>query len=221
DHLVNDYRYPRAQTRVIPNPVRLERFSGLDLTRGAASPGRVLVLGRISARKGLEDVIALAARLRDAGSDARIRVVGGPSLWSDYTALLADLPPQSSEFAGRIEPAHIPAELARTDVLLQPAKYEPFGLTVGEALAAGVPVVATSETGAVEGIDRRVAAELAPGDVAGMAAAIELTLERLRADPAGLRTLAHEEAARRFAPELVCEQLSLALERIVEEFEGR
>jgi glycosyltransferase involved in cell wall biosynthesis len=216
DHLVHDYRYPLAQTRVIPNPVRLERFVGLDLAREGASPGRVLVLGRISARKGIEDVIALTARLRDQHIDARIRIVGGPSLWSDYTALLDDLPSESAEFVGRIPPAEIPDELARADVLLQAAKYEPFGLTVGEALAAGVPVVATSETGAIEGIDRTVVAEVAPGDVEAMARAIERTLERLRADPAALRTLAHEEATRSFAPATVCRRISEALEELIE-----
>jgi glycosyltransferase involved in cell wall biosynthesis len=216
DHLVRDYDYPREHTLVIPNPIRLERFAHLDPTREVGSPASILVLGRIAARKGIEDVVALAHLLRKRNVDACIQIVGGPSLWSDYTPLLADLPPASSEYAGRVSPADIPAELARTDVLLQAAKYEPFGLTVGEALAAGVPVVATSETGAIEGIDRKVAAEVAPGDVEAMAVAIVQMLERLQSAPRELREQARAEAARRFAPETVCEQISLALEQLVE-----
>jgi glycosyltransferase involved in cell wall biosynthesis len=216
DHLLRDYRFPLEDTVVIPNPVRLDRFSELSADRRVGQPATVLVLGRVAARKGIEDVIAMAWRLRERGIDARVRVVGGPSLWSDYTKLLADLPPENSEYAGHVAPADIPAELARADVLLQASKYEPFGLTVGEALAAGVPVVATSEVGAIEQIDRAVVAEVAPGDVEGLATAVEEILGRLAASPGEMRRLARSEAERRFAPELVCEQISLALQQLLE-----
>jgi hypothetical protein len=81
-------------------------------------------------------------------------------------------------------------------------------------LAAGVPLVATSEVGAIEGVDRAVVAEVAPGDVAGMAYAIEAMLERLRADPDATRALAHAEAERLFASQVVCGQISDALEAL-------
>src|SRR4029077_5363529 len=98
-----------------------------------------------------------------------------------------------------------PGERARTDVLLQASKSEPFGLTVGEALAAGVPVVATSEVGAIEGVDRSVVRELSPGDADGMAAAIVGLLQALRADPQAIRATARAEADRLFAPDVVGE----------------
>jgi glycosyltransferase involved in cell wall biosynthesis len=216
DHLLRDYRFPLEGTVVIPNPVRLERFAGLSTDRGIGHPPTVLVLGRIAARKGIEDVVAMAWQLYERGIDARIRVVGGPSLSSDYTKLLEDLPRENSEYAGRLPPSHIPAELARAVVLVQASKYEPFGLTVGEALAAGVPVVATSEVGAIEQIDRAVVSEVKPGDVEGLTSAVAELLGRLRDTPAEIRELARCEAERRFAPEVVCEQISLALEQLIE-----
>jgi glycosyltransferase involved in cell wall biosynthesis len=219
DHLLRDYHFPMKDTVVIPNPVRLERFTELSAERDVGTPARVLVLGRIAARKGIEDVIAMAERLQALGVGVHIRVVGGPSLWSDYTPLLDDLPPESAEYAGRIAPADIPAELRRTDVLVQASKYEPFGLTVGEALAAGVAVVATSEVGAIEEIDRRVVAEVAPGDVDGLAAAVAETIDRLAAAPSEIRRLARAEAQRRFDPAIVAEQVSLTLQRLVERAE--
>lgn len=216
DHLLHDYGVCVTSTVVVPNPVRLERFAGADATRGLGEPPTVLVLGRIAARKGVEDVVAVARRLLERGVDVRVRVVGGPSLWSDYTKLLDDLPAESSEYAGSVPASQIPAELARGDVLLQASKYEPFALTVAEALAAGVPVVATSEVGAIEGVDRSVAAEVKPGDVEGMTSAITAMLKRLQASPAETRSLAQAEAARLFAPDRVCEQVSIALERLVD-----
>jgi glycosyltransferase involved in cell wall biosynthesis len=214
DHLVHDYGFPLRKTLVVPNPMRAERFSSTP-DRVGDGPPTILVLGRISTRKGVEDVVAVAQVLLERGIEVRVRVVGGPSLWSDYTRLLDDLP-ANAEYAGHMSAAEIPAELARTDVLLQASKYEPFGLTVAEALAAGVPVVATSEVGAIEGVDRAAAAEVAPGDVESMATAISEMLAALERKPTELRALARAEAERLFAPEVICEQISAALERLVD-----
>jgi glycosyltransferase involved in cell wall biosynthesis len=213
DHLVHDYRVAAERTVVIPNPVRVERFVASESPPGA--PAKVLVLGRIAARKGIDDVVALARLLDERRADVHIRIVGGPSLWSDYTPLLEDLPPRISEYAGSRPAAEVPAELAASDLLLQASRYEPFALTVGEALAAGVPVVGTSEVGAIESVERSVAAEVRPGDVEGMADAVIDTLNRLRSDPQVLRSRARGEAERLFAPAVVCRQISEALERLI------
>ena len=213
DHLVRDCGFPRRATVVVPNPVLVERFAGEDTRLGA--PPTVLVLGRIAVRKGIEDVVAVARTLCERNVDARIRVVGGPSLWSDYTSLLEDLPAENAEYAGGVPASEVPGELARADILLQASKYEPFALTVAEALAAGLPVVATSEVGAIEGVDRTVIADIASGDVGGMATAITGMIERIESSPAETRAAARAEAQRLFAPEVVCRQISDALERLV------
>jgi glycosyltransferase involved in cell wall biosynthesis len=184
--------------------------------RELGTPPTVLVLGRVAVRKGIDDVVAVARTLLEREVDARIRVVGGPSLWSDYTPLLEELPHENAEYAGGVPATEIPAELARADVLLQASRYEPFALTVAEALAAGLPVVASSEVGAIEGVSRRVVAEVAPGDVEGMATAIATLLRRLEENPSEMRSLARVEASRLFASSVVCEQISHALERLAD-----
>ncbi len=214
DHMAHDYGFPPERTVVVPNPVRAGRFPARDA--GLGDPPVVLVLGRVAARKGIEDVVAVARVLLERDVDVRLRVVGGPSLWSDYTKLLEDLPSENSEYMGPVSPDEVPGLLLGSDVLLQASKYEPFGLTVGEALAAGVPVIATTEVGAGEGVDSSVLAAVAPGDVDGMATAIAGMLARLRDAPEQLRATARTEAERLFAPEVVCERISAALERLVE-----
>jgi len=213
DHMVNDYGFPVGDTIVVPNPVRLERFRPSD--RPLGEPPVVLVLGRVVARKGVESVVAVAKLLRDRDVPVRIRIVGGPSLWSDYTKLLDDLPAETAEYVGPLPSSEIPAELAASDLLLQASRYEPFALTVAEALAAGVPVVGTSEVGAIESVDSTVAAEVAPGDAQAMATAIVAMLERVRIAPAETRATARAEAERLFAPDVVCDAISAALERLV------
>jgi glycosyltransferase involved in cell wall biosynthesis len=213
DHIVHDYSFPLEKTVVVTNPVNLDLFANSNTP--VADPPIVLVPVRISVRKGLEDVAPLASMLLERGVDVRIRVVGGPSLWSDYTKLLDDLPPENTEYGGPIPYSEMLAELERAEMVLLPSKYDPCPMSVLESLAAGVPVVATSEVGSIEDIDRSVAAEVQPGDVAGMATAIAAMLERLRTNPDETRSLARAEAERRFAPDVVCGQISDALERLV------
>ncbi|HEV2974354.1 MAG TPA: glycosyltransferase family 4 protein [Solirubrobacteraceae bacterium] len=214
DHIVHDYRFPLERTTVITNPARTERFNAS--TRAPSEPAVVLVPTRLSMRKGLEDIAPVARLLRERGVDVRLRVIGGPSVWSDYTKLLEDLPPENTEYGGRILPQQMPQELQRADIVLVPSKYDPCPVSVLEALVSGVPVIGTSEVGSIEGIDRTVAAEVAPGDVEGIADAVAQMLARLRAAPVETRSLARSEAERRFARDVVCGQISDALEALVE-----
>ncbi len=213
-HLMRDYGLAEGASVVVANPVRIDRFDSTDGRLG--SPPTIIVLGRIATGKGVEDVVALAKLLLERQVDVRFRIVGGTSVWSNYTKLLDDLPAENSQYLGHVAADAVPGELARSDILLQASKYEAFALTVAEALAAGVPVVATTEVGAIEQVDCSVAAATAPGDVEGMAAAIVAMLERLRADPVGTRARARAEAERLFSPEVVCEQISSALVRLAD-----
>jgi glycosyltransferase involved in cell wall biosynthesis len=214
DHMVHDYGFPIEKTVVVTNPVRLDRFEVAD--RPPGDPPLVLVPTRISVRKGIEDVIAVAKLLGERGVKARVRVIGGPSNWSDYTKLLDDLPSENAEYGGRIPPAQMSEELAAADVVLLASKYDPCPMSVLEALAAGVPVVATNEVGSIEGIDRSVVSEVPVGDVPAMTSAIEQMLDNVLASPAELRAMARSEAERRFARDVVCEQISDALQRLVD-----
>jgi glycosyltransferase involved in cell wall biosynthesis len=213
DHVVHDYGFPLERTVVVTNPVRLDRFEVSQRPPGEES--LVLVPTRISVRKGLEDVIAVSKLLGERGVKARVRVIGGPSNWSDYTKLLDDLPRENAEYGGRIPPAKMSAELQGADVVLLASKYDPCPMSVLEALASGVPVVATDEVGSIEGIDRLVVSEVHVGDVPAMAGAIEAMLSRVQADHMKIRATARAEAERRFARDVVCEQISDALVRLV------
>jgi glycosyltransferase involved in cell wall biosynthesis len=218
NHMAADYGFPLERTLVAPNPMRATRFT--PGKHRPQTPARVLVLGRISVRKGIDTTIEVSRLLLERGVDARVRVIGGPTLWSDYTALLEELPAENSEYAGLMAAGEVERELAETDVLLQASKYEPFGLTVAEALSAGVPVVGTEEVGAIEGVDRTVAAATPPGDAEAMTDAIVAMLAALEEDPSGIRALARSEAERLFAPEAICARISSALEALFEPLRG-
>ena len=216
DHIIADYEVPYAKTRVIRNPVRLTRFHGLkNFENSVGETPVILVLGRISVRKGIDQIVQLSHVLASRDVDATIRIVGGHSLQSDYRPLLAQLNPTNARYVGPVPAEAILRELERADVLVQASKYEPFGLTVGEALAAGVPIVATTEVGAAEGVSGIACAVVPVGDVDCLAEAVENVLRRLRVDATCIRDAARLDAERLFAPNGICEAISDALQDLV------
>jgi glycosyltransferase involved in cell wall biosynthesis len=85
--------------------------------------------------------------------------------------------------SGFVEHTAVPAVLASLDVLVLPSAYEEMGSVLTEALASGLPVVASDVGGIPEVVHHGVTGLLVPpGDVDALAAA----LDRLAAD-AGLR----------------------------------
>jgi hypothetical protein len=213
DELIYDYDVSRGRTVVVSNPIDARKYTGTP--RAIHKPPVVLVLGRISTRKGVDDVVALTHLLSELDIEVAIRIVGGHTLWSDYRPLLAGANKVNTTYIGPVPAENISTELAAADVLLQASKYEPFGLTVGEALAAGIPVIATSAVGAIQGTSR-LSTEVVPiGDVHALASALRITLGRLRAEPITVRIAAQADAARLFEPRMIAKQISDFMGQVV------
>jgi len=159
-----------------------------------ADDGRPVVgfVGRIEPRKGPLDLVHAAPRIKAARPDARILVVGDDPYGSDpaYAAEVRASP--DVEHVGWVDDAA--AAMAHLDVLVAPSREEPFGTVLSEAMAAGVPVVATDVDGLPEVVTHGVDGMLvAPGDVGALADAVLDVLDRREAMGAAAR-----QAARRF-----------------------
>lgn len=201
--LVCDYGIDPAKLSVVPYPIDLEEYSYRTVDRA----NRKLQIGfvsRISARKGIETITELSHRLSDCAGDVELQLVGGHTLWSDYRPLLSDLNPTVATYRGPLPHDELPNYFSRLDVLLHPAKYEPFGLVIAEALACGTPVVATDQVGAIEGVNRTCCAVVPNSDIDGLEEAVRAMLERMRSDESeGTRAAARGEAERLFSPDLI------------------
>lgn len=207
--LVADYGLDPARVGVVPNCIDLERFQpGAPGPR--TGPDVVLSVGRLTVRKGLEDVVLLSHALRDRAGAVQVRVVGAPSLWSDYSGLLTELDGEVGIALGHLERDEVADELRGATCLVQLSRYEPFGLTVAEALACGVPVVVTPAVGAAEDLPDDVARVVEPGDVAGLVAAVTELTELADDERAFLAARCRTEA-KRFAPATVAARLDAEL----------
>lgn len=209
EEVARDYAVPSSKLHVVPNPIDLERFAYEPGGDASVGPLTVLFVSRMSVRKGVEMVVDLSHRLDDLAGEVEVVLVGGESLWSDYRPLLADLNPRVGSWSGGGEPAAtVAARLRGAHVLVQPSHYEPFAITVAEALAAGVPVVASDAVGATEGIDATCCRVFAAGDGAAFEQAVRDLLADLRSDRgADIRARARAEAERAYAPQVVAQRV--------------
>jgi glycosyltransferase involved in cell wall biosynthesis len=211
EHLATDYRIPPDRLGFVPNPIDLERFRPEERPV-LADPLTLVFVSRISVRKGVELVVDLSHRLADLEGQVRIVILGGPTMWSDYRPLLDDLNPRIAEYHGHRRGPEFLKLYQRAAAVLQPSQYEPFALTVGEALASGTPVVASDEVGAIDGVDSRVCAVFPHGDLDAFEAAVRDVLARVREDKPGLAAIARAEAERLWAPDTITRALIQQLE---------
>lgn len=215
EHLAADYRIPRERIAVVPNPIDLDRFRPGPRPVQPGAPLRLLFVSRIAVRKGVELIVDLSHRLADLHGSVEIIVIGSRSTWSDYRKLLDGLNPRLAQYAGGVPPGELAALYREAAVVLQPSHYEPFALTVGEALAAGTPVIASDEVGAAEGVDRRVCTVFPRGDRAAFEQAVRAAVESFNmTDRGAVRALARAEAERLYAPSTVAEKVLEELERV-------
>ncbi|HXF48611.1 MAG TPA: glycosyltransferase [Verrucomicrobiae bacterium] len=131
---------------------------------------------------GLEYLIRASAKLRNPG--LRLLLVGDGSLRPKLERLAAELKISDRlELAGRVAPNEIPAYLQRMDILVNPSLRESFGVSVLEAQACEIPVIASNTGGLPEVMRDGVSGFLVPPeDVNALAEKIELLVsdENLR-----------------------------------------
>ena len=154
--------------------------------------------------KRVRDVVRVFARVRKELPSVLVMVGDGPDrVDAEDEARLHGLENEVA-FLGKIEA--VAPLLAGSDLFLLPSENESFGLSALEALASGVPVVASRVGGLPEVVEDGVTGALAPvGDVEAMAAA---SIDILR-DPArwdAISRAAAADARRRFSLEQILTQ---------------
>ena len=215
-HLVEDYGVQPERVRLVPNPIDLTGFRPTpDTEERLAACLQLVMVGRISVRKGVEQVVELSHRIGDLAGSVQLAVFGTNSQWSDYRALLRDLAPEVASYRGHISQTALQRGLPTWDLLIQPAKYEPFGITVGEALACGVPVIVTTEVGSGESVSSECCGRVAVGDLDALEQAVRDMITRLRSPEApAIRRAARREAERLWSSTRVAGLVESALAEV-------
>ena len=110
---------------------------------GAMRSARFGYVGRLTASKGITDLIDAYALYRAATPDPWDLVIAG-------TGPLAETLPRDEglTFTGFLQPRELPAWLAEIGCLVVPSRFEPWGVVIAEAAASGMPIIATDACGA-------------------------------------------------------------------------
>jgi glycosyltransferase involved in cell wall biosynthesis len=157
--------------------------------RGSGSPVRIVAVGAVSPRKGYEVLVEALAMLGDL--DLRATIVGSTARDPAAAESLRSAIERAGldgriVLAGAVSDRELDALYDAADLFVSPSLFEGYGMGLGEALARGLPIVASTGGAAAETVPDQAALKVPPGDTAALAAA----LRRAVADPELRRRLA-------------------------------
>ncbi|MEU4835983.1 glycosyltransferase [Streptosporangium sp. NPDC023615] len=142
---------PEEGVTVVPCGVDLDRFRPARPVTGRAGTCRVLSIGRLVPRKGVDTVIAALKELAGEVPGVELVIAGGSPGDEEWLRLrsLAAARGLSGRvrLVGSVGREEVPALMRSADVVVSVPWYEPFGMVPLEAMACGVPVVASAVGG--------------------------------------------------------------------------
>ncbi|MBI2951818.1 glycosyltransferase family 4 protein [bacterium] len=214
-------RFPRFADRcqTVCNGVDVDRFSGKNGHPRGGDARRLLFVGRISPEKGVHVLLDAFQKVVARCPQARLEVVGPQGAAPiEFIVGLADDPRVSGlasfyrgdyfsllqsrlssdamgrvSFKGQVAHSRLSDHYRNADVLINPSLSEAFGMSLVEAMATGIPAVATRVGGVPEVVeDGKTGLLVEPGDASALAGAILRLL-----DDEGLRRSMGEAARRR------------------------
>ncbi len=137
-----------ARVEVSLQSADLEAFRAVGRARSTSSgPVRVLAVGRLVPDKNLSLLIEAFADCGFGAGEAELELCGTGPLEEELRELAERLS-VSVRFRGYVAPASLAGVYAEADVFALVSTYEPFGVAVREAAAAGLPLICTERAGA-------------------------------------------------------------------------
>ena len=206
-------RYVRADWEIIPNGVDTDFFrpNGRRPDDALSQGPRLLFLGRLDPRNGLETVLRAMPAVLERYPDTTLVVAGDGPLRPLYERLARPVA-ERVQFLGRVN-GDRPDVYGSADLYLCPTTKASFGITLLEAMACGTPLVVSDITGFRELVSGGTEAVLVDKDDAE---AWARTAVELIADPArrGAMRDAGLATAQAFAWPRVAEQVFAVYERV-------
>ncbi|MFD0974251.1 glycosyltransferase family 4 protein [Plantactinospora endophytica] len=138
--LVEAFPHHADKIGFIPNPIAFDQPRATPVT----ALHRWLFVGGLLPRKGVSWLLEAFAKCRAEEPDLSLTFVGEGQLRKDLTRRAAELGvTEAVTFAGALPPDEALRMMREHDLLVHPSRFETFGMTIVEAIAAGTPVLVT------------------------------------------------------------------------------
>jgi teichuronic acid biosynthesis glycosyltransferase TuaC len=177
-----DLGIPESKIHFVPQGVDCQLFRPNRSRTPGADGWQLLYVGRFDSRKGLEVLLEAIALLRQRRDDFRLKLIGGSPVSGGTDAFRAQAARleliDCVEFADEQPWTAIPVQLAAADLLVLPSFYDSFGIVLIEAMACGLPVVATRCGGPEDIVTDEVGRLVEVGNAESLAAGIGAVLDR-------------------------------------------
>jgi glycosyltransferase involved in cell wall biosynthesis len=200
-------RDTQAQIWTIENPIDARFFD----IKGYGDTERILFVGRIIARKGIDYLLRAFREIAPQYPEAALRLAGEITSEPNYVDEMQRVVTQSGlddrvDFLGSLSKAELFREYEACAMLVLPSRQETAPVVIEEAMAAGRPVIGTRVGGVPYLLQQEHTGLLIDdGDVSGLARA----MARLLANPAWAAQLgqaAQQQAWKRFRPSSIAEK---------------
>ena len=171
----------RTRFRVVPNVADEELFLLAPREGHGSETIKALGVGDLYEQKGWDVLLDALAELRRRGRHGfTVEIVGAGPLEAEYHRKAAELELDGTiAFLGYRSKEEVAAIMRTADLFVLPSRFENSPCVIGEALSAGVPVVATAVGGIPELVDADNGVLARPLDALSLADALEKALEQL------------------------------------------
>ena len=140
-------RLGKGDVKILPNGVEVDRFATASPAQDLPAGRKLLFVGRLEARKGLPFAMRAFVQLADRYPDLSLIVVGDGPERHAIDAVPAALRSRV-HMLGKVSYEALPTYHRAADIFISPATgAESFGIVLVEAMAAGLPIVASDIPG--------------------------------------------------------------------------
>ena len=203
-----------SRVRLLPNAIRLEEYGigkkphYLEQRYGVGGRKILMTLARLQQnerRKGVDEILEILPELISDDENLSYLIVGDGDDKQRLECKVVSLGLKDHViFAGRVPEAEKVDHYRLADVFVMPGRQEGFGFVFLEAMASGIPVVASSVDGSREAVLDGKLGELAdPDDRESVKEAIRRAFRRPRQIPDGLATFSYERFRTRLQ-DIIC-----------------
>ncbi len=151
-----------ARLRMLPYCCDVSRFAAEStasrdrVRRELGWPNRLVFLfsGQLIPRKGVDVLLHAFIQLAEAHSDVALLILGEGTERAALEALVPEWLKPHIRLAGYISQSQLPEYFSAADVFAFPSRHDGWAVVLNEACGAGLPIIATNQTGAAHDLVR-------------------------------------------------------------------